>query len=153
MRVAVHIRTDGRPYGCEQNSKVRSSGWTVANIWVAAACTDPNRRTQNTHPGSVCVFCVRLSQTDCRLLVHNDPPAGRVLSQTSPVHTVIFSRCLLILSCHMRFSARSGLFPAGFKGSVYCAVLYTVLFCILCCSVPRDVAQPSVYSPYFLSAL
>jgi len=88
---------------------------------------------------------VRLSQADCRLLVHNDPPAGRILSQLNPVHTVVlFSRCILILSCHTRFPARSGLFPAGFESSVYFAVLshttllnrlFTVRIVLFVCSV------------------
>lgn len=70
-----------------------------------------------------CVFCLRLSQAECRLLVHNDPSAGRVPSQLIPVHTVVlFSRRILILSCHT-LSCPKWSVPCMFQSSVYFAVL------------------------------
>jgi len=53
-------RTDGRTYSCEQSSWVRSSGWTVTNIWADVSCTDRNRHTPWLGVCSVCV-CHKLT--------------------------------------------------------------------------------------------
>ena len=140
MEVPVHIRPSVRPsvrpYSCEQQSAIQR---LKRYEYLSGSCM---QRSKRAHTLARCVFCRCLSQADCRLLVHNDPPAGRVLSQLSPVHTVVlFSSWVLILSCP-RLSCPKWSGPCRFQK-----------FCILCCSLPRDIAQPSVYSPYCLSAV
>ena len=95
------------------NSKVRPSGWSVANIWAGPACRDRNG-------DKPCVLCAYV--TSWLSLTCPQRPSRRSCTESvksSSHRRIIFKMHFnIVLS---RFPAPSGLFPAGFK------ILYTLL--------------------------
>ena len=130
--------TDGRTYSCEQNSWVRSSGWTVTNIWADVACKDPNRHKPWLGVSSVCV-CHKL--TVACLSTATPRRSCTEPDESSSHRLIIFKMHFNSIPSHTLFCPKWPV-PCRFQR-----------FCILCCSPSGYVTQPSVYSPYCLSTL
>jgi hypothetical protein len=94
---------------------------TASIIHFMHLCEQCTRISYITDTYSVTSETFRLfSNPKAHYCVHKGPPLVHFLSRINHAHTYQphFSKCILILLCHLRLGIPSGLFPLGFTTEI-----------------------------------